>query len=466
MTVQVARNDLSFWVDTPDRFPCAPLQGEARAEIAIVGGGFSGLSAAYHLIQERPDLDIVLLESEIVGCGASGRNTGILRPGVGGTILDLCRHHGQEGARRLYQASLGAVEHVRDMIRGERLACDLEDPPHLKLALTTKQAGLLQREAEMLARLGFTAEYSDAAQVADLAPIRSCGGLCYPQGGQLNPALLSRELKRIVIERGVRVYEKTPVASITPGKTTHLELSRGTLVANRVILATNAHTPQLGMLSGQIIPIQTHVSVSEPLTATQLSGLAWEGRRSLSDKRHIFNYYRLTRDNRIMFGGGRPIYRAAKGNASAGATDIAEPKIWREQRHLFAQVVPVTGGGEDYQAVVWYDRIDIRSISDARRAGGSSGRVLRRRLERTRRGIGHRQRCPPRGPLVRTLDLASDAPVEPQPCAPAPGGSAPCPRSVRLLDGAAIGGSTRGPLRQAEPPRRAAPALSNAPACP
>ena len=204
-----------------------------------------------------------------------------------------------------------------------------------------KQAALLQKEAEMLARLGFSADYHNAERMAALAPIRSRGGLCYPEAGQLNPALLARaELKRVVIERGVRVYENTPVTSITPGKSVRLELSRGSVVAGRVILATNAHTPHLGLLSGQIIPIQTHVSLTEPLTEAQLATLAWDGRRSLSDKRHIFNYYRLTRDRRIMFGGGRPIYQAAKGKPLAGATDIAEPKCWREQRRVFARLFP------------------------------------------------------------------------------------------------------------------------------
>ena len=260
-----------------------------------------------------------------MGAGASGRNTGILRPGVGGTILDLCRRFGPDGARRLYRASSLAVEHVRDIIRSERIACDLEDVPHLKMALTVKQAAHLREEAETLARLGFGADYHDEARMAALAPIPSRGGLSYPGSGQLNPALLARGLKRLVVGRGVRVHENTPVSSITPGDEIRLTTPRGSLVARQVVLATNAHTPQLGVLCGQIIPIQTHVSLTEPLSEAELSGLAWEGRMSLSDKRHIFNYYRLTGDNRIMFGGGRPVYRPAKGDARAGATDIAEP---------------------------------------------------------------------------------------------------------------------------------------------
>src|SRR5918992_5491683 len=112
-TVRVSRTDLSFWAETPDQQPCAALAGDADCEIAVVGGGFAGLSAAYHLMRARPDRDIVLLESARVGSGASGRNTGMLGPRVGGTILDLCRRYGDIEAQRLYDLSLQAVEHVK-----------------------------------------------------------------------------------------------------------------------------------------------------------------------------------------------------------------------------------------------------------------------------------------------------------------------------------------------------------------
>jgi glycine/D-amino acid oxidase-like deaminating enzyme len=128
----------------------------------------------------------------------------------------------------------------------------------------------------------------------------------------------------VVIGRGVCVFEHTPVQSIASRNGPRLETSCGSVVAKQVVLATDVYATKLGLLRGQIIPIQTHVSLSEPLTARQFDRLNWDRRRSFSDKRHIFNYYRLTRDNRIMFGGGRPIYRAANGDRSAGALDTAD----------------------------------------------------------------------------------------------------------------------------------------------
>lgn len=344
MTVPIQRDDLSFWVRSPDPLPCSALHGEEKADVAVVGGGFAGLSAAYHLSVENPALRIVLVEAQTVGSGASGRNTGILRPGVGGSFSALCRRLGEVEARRMYQATVRAVDRVIEMIRNDRLACDFEEAHHVKGALTVRQAHKLQAEAELLTRHGFAAEYYDGEAMASMVPVPYRAGLCCPQGGQLNPARLARELKRVILERGVRVYEHTPVRSVTTGRTVRLEVSGGRVTARQVVLATDVYATKLGLLRGQIIPIQTHVSLTEPLSSEQLGRLTWDRRRSFSDKRHIFNYYRLTHDNRIMFGGGRPCYRAAVGDRAAGAVDIAEPLIWRRQRRDFSKAFPELAG--------------------------------------------------------------------------------------------------------------------------
>jgi len=180
--------------------------------------------------------------------------------------------------------------------------------------------------------------------VAPSVPVPNRGGLAYPGSGQLNPALLVRGLKRAVLAHGVRIYEHTPVAAITPGRPVQLDLGGATLVADRVVLATNAHTPSLGFLAGQVVPLQTHVGMTEPLTSSQLAELDWAGRNSFSDKRQVFDYYRLTRDNRLVFGGGRPVYQSSRGHRAAGATDVADPRVWQAQRGLVARTFPSLTG--------------------------------------------------------------------------------------------------------------------------
>jgi gamma-glutamylputrescine oxidase len=227
------------------------------------------------------------------------------------------------------------------MIHDERLDCDWEEANHIKAALTHRQARCLRIEAELLDRLGFGGEYLDAAATAEAAPTdRYVAGLRYSDSAQINPAKLCRELKRVLLERGVSVHELTAVKAVTPGRPPALELESGRVIADRVVLGTNAYLPQLGVLRGRVVPLQTHVRVTEPLSDSQLAGLGWSRRESISDKRNIFNYYRLTRDNRIVFGGGRPVYGRAGDNRSDGATDVADPRVWHKQRLAFAALFP------------------------------------------------------------------------------------------------------------------------------
>ena len=339
-SVAISREDVSFWVDTPDPLPCAPLEGDARCDIAIVGGGFAGLSAAYHLMRARPDLEIVLVESARVGSGASGRNTGMLGPRVGGSILDLVRRYGEVEARRLYQTSVDAVEHVASLIGSEGIACGLEHTSQVKAAITQRHVAQLTREARMLERLGFDAPWHDESDMARIAPVSYRAGLRYPHSALLNPVLLCRELKRLVVAGGVRVYEHTAVRALKPGRPVTITADGGTLTARQLVLATNAYTAQLGLLQGQIIPIQTHVIQTAPLSDAQLARLTWPGRNPLFEAGNIFNYYRLTPDNRILFGGGRPLYEAAPGNSRSGATDIADPRVWAAQLDVFRNRFP------------------------------------------------------------------------------------------------------------------------------
>jgi gamma-glutamylputrescine oxidase len=232
------------------------------------------------------------------------------------------------------------VEHVKALIAAEGIACELEDTPQVKAALTDRQVGALRSEARMLERLGFAAPWHDAGAMARISPVPYRAGLGYPHSALLNPVLLCRELKRIVIAGGVRMHERTPVRRLTPGRPVSIGLDGGTLTARQLVLATNAYTAQLGLLQGQIIPVHTHVIQTECLSQFQLARLNWPGRNPFFEAGNIFNYFRLTPDNRILFGGGRPLYRAAPGDPRCGATDIADPRVWQAQADVFAKRFP------------------------------------------------------------------------------------------------------------------------------
>ncbi|MBI3725075.1 FAD-dependent oxidoreductase [bacterium] len=339
-----ASGDESLWLLPRDE-PCAPLEGAARAEVAIVGGGFAGLSAALHLKEERPELDVALVEAGTVGCEASGRNTGMLGPGVWGRISLLRKKFGDEVAARMFRASEDAVSRVVSLVREEDIDCELEETGQLQLATTERQARSLREDARAFASLGFDVPYLEKAQVERaIATDFYAGGLRFERAGLLDPARLCRELKRRLLERGVRVHERTRVRAISPGKPARVELENGALVADQVVVATNALTPRLGLLRGRVVPLHTHVISTEPLSHERRAALGWEGREGIVDARNFFNYYRLTRDDRILFGGGRPLYRASRDDVAAGASVASREKTWEELARELVSIFPALEG--------------------------------------------------------------------------------------------------------------------------
>lgn len=343
--MQIKREEINFWATPEDASPCATFQGELNADIAIIGGGISGLSAAYYLKKECPTLKIILLEAGQIGCGASGRNTGILGPGIAGTILDLNRRFGSKKAKKMYQATIDAVDTAKKLIQVESLECNLENVAQLRVARTERQAKNLQKQVRMLHKFNFEASYLDKTMMGNVISVPYQAGLCYPQSCLINPIQFCRELKRVLLSYGVQIYEHSAVRSIHPEQPAKLILEKGTISAQKVVLATNGYTPQLGLYQSEIIPLHTHIILTEPLNDRQLASLGWSGREAISESQNFFNYYRLTPENRLMFGGGRPIYQVDTNNRKNGATDIAEPKIWSKQmdefRHLFPTLADV-----------------------------------------------------------------------------------------------------------------------------
>jgi gamma-glutamylputrescine oxidase len=296
-----------------------------RAQVAIVGGGFAGLSAAYHLARERPGLDVVLVEAGAVGGEASGRNTGLLGPGAVAPVTTLVRRLGKEGAARVFGATLEAVAQALTLIRDEALACELESNGQLVVARTERQAAALRGQARAFEALGFEVPYLEPGKLrARLASDLYRGALRYPRAANLNPLRLCRELARACRERGVTVLERTPVRRVVPGRPARLELEGRELVADRVVLATNAFTPRLGFLRGRVVPLHTHIVETEPLGG-RTAALGWRGREGVIEARRFFAYYRLTADDRLRLGGGAPLYRADRTDLRAGAVRAEDP---------------------------------------------------------------------------------------------------------------------------------------------
>jgi glycine/D-amino acid oxidase-like deaminating enzyme len=299
-------SDKSFWLATyGDYIPNPPLQGELTVDIAIIGGGYTGLSTAYNLRKQDQGVTVAVLEGEVVGFGASGRNGGFsmtlfgLEPAV---TKALFGHHKTVEAHRYMER---AVDYVDSLVKEYSFQSDYWFPGFLRAATTPGYVKRIQHDLEILTSMGITGiDWIEADQIKQQANSpRFLGGWWEPRSGLLNPAKQARELKRLAIQFGAQVYEQTPVLEIKRGADFSLVTPNGKLTAKKVIFATNAYSHLIPQLRRKQVPAFTHMIVTEPLSPAQLEPIGWANRQGIEDARNLVHYFRLTIDNRIAMGG-------------------------------------------------------------------------------------------------------------------------------------------------------------------
>jgi glycine/D-amino acid oxidase-like deaminating enzyme len=294
-----------------------------RADLVVIGAGLTGLSAAYHALVARPGARVVVLEAERVGHGASSRSTGMLTPGVGQDLAALVRRCGAETARQMYQRSLEAVRYVEHLSRTEHIDAGLEMTGQLVVACGPSGRRRMARQADALEILGLPVERLDNAGLEQRLRIQAGaeGGdgvgpaaLRLPVAGTLHPGRLLRGLSDAICKRGGIIVEGARVAQLSRELPVRIALEDGReLVAAHTVVATSGYSGRLNPHKGRLVPLHLRVLLTEPLSARQLSELNWHGREGVIDSRRLFNYLRLTEDNRILFGGGPPRYAMGGG---------------------------------------------------------------------------------------------------------------------------------------------------------
>lgn len=307
-----------FWLDRPDRPEPAPrLVGDAEADLVVVGGGFTGLWAAVQALEADLGRDVVLLEAEQVAEGATGRNGGFCSASLThGLANGLARFADELPALlRLGGATLDAIESAVDRYG---IDCGLERTGELTVAVRPWQveelAGL-RRQAE---RLGLGWRWLDGERVrAEVASPTYLAGLEDSTGCALvDPARLAWGLRDVAQRLGVRLHERTPALALSrAGAAVRVSTPYGAVSARQVLLATGVSRPLLRRVATRIVPVWDYALMTEPLSAVQRSELAWRRRQGLADAGNQFHYYRLTPDDRLLFGGYDAVY------AWRGSTD-------------------------------------------------------------------------------------------------------------------------------------------------
>ncbi len=295
----------SFWLASTEYQENEPLKGNAKADVAIVGGGFTGLTTAYFLKKYEPGINVVLLESEVIGFGASGRNAGFSMTLFGFTLGITALRFGKEKALEAHRYMEKAVDLVQQLVKEHNIDCDYEHPGFLRVATTPKFERRIKHEIELAHSLGISGiEWLDREKTLEQvnSPLY-LGAWWEPRCGILNPAKQARGLKKIIEAKGVRIYERSPVVEIKRNGRFILKTPEGSVEAEKIVLATNAYSHLIPQLKRKQVPVFTHIVLTEPLREEHFREINWRNRQGIEDARNLVHYYRLTKDNRLLMGG-------------------------------------------------------------------------------------------------------------------------------------------------------------------
>jgi glycine/D-amino acid oxidase-like deaminating enzyme len=287
--------------------PTPPLDGDARADIAVVGGGITGLSTALHAAEKGAK--VILLEAQEPGWGASGRNGGQVNAGLKLDPDAVERDHGVELGGRMNALAGGAPGFVFDLVKRHAIPCEARQNGTLRAAAGANHAAAVRISAEQLMRRGAPVEYLQGPQIARAAgTARYAGALLDRRGGDLNPLSFARGLARAAIGAGARVHGATCVSRLaSEGRSWKLDTERGSVVADQVVLATNGYTDDLWPgLRRTIVPLFGAIAATAELP-DEIARTIMPGRPVLYESGAITVYYRVDAHRRLLIGGRGPL---------------------------------------------------------------------------------------------------------------------------------------------------------------
>lgn len=308
----------SWYVASAGAFAERPaLAGDVRADVCVIGGGYTGLSAALNLAERG--LDVVLLEAERIGFGASGRNGGLIGSGQRKDVLETEALFGYDRSRLLWDFAQEAKADIAGRVARHAIDCDLQQGQVVGIH-SRRYAGWARELSQALAD---RYDYPDM-QVLDAEETRAMvatdgyiEGMFDPHAATIHPLNFALGLARACDAAGVSIYEDSRVTAYTRSDPATIRTANGTVTASHIVLACNGYLGKLEpRVAGKIMPINNFVVATEPLGETRARALI-SGRYGVHDTRFVVHYYRLTHDHRLLFGGGENYRRGFPGDIAA-----------------------------------------------------------------------------------------------------------------------------------------------------
>ena len=372
---------LSLWMDNcgDDLTPRPPLRGHLDVDVAIVGAGYTGLWTALYLARAEPSLRIALLEREIAGFGASGRNGGWCSALFAAPHKKIARRYGRDAAIGMQREMFATVDEVGRVAEAEGIDAHFHKGGTLTLVTSPTQRQRVLSELEDERRWGFGEEdfrWLERDELASRIRVPNAEAALYtPHCARLHPARLVRGLARRVEELGVTIYERTPVTDIG---TRTITTEQGSVRAHVVVRATEGYTPQLPGMDRDLLPLYSLMIATEPLGPEVWERIGWENHETLHDGRHLLIYAQRTADDRIAIGG-----RGAPYHFGSRISDLndRDPKVFRSLEAVIGQLFPAAAGApstHEWGGCLgvprdWFSSVGIHRSSGLAWAGGYVG---------------------------------------------------------------------------------------------
>jgi glycine/D-amino acid oxidase-like deaminating enzyme len=342
---------MSYWHDTAAPFAAA-MQGpvEGKVDVAIIGAGFTGLSAARKLAREG--VSVAVLEADHVGAGGSGRNGGHLNNGVAHGYADAKAHLGAEQAHRLYHAYDRSIDMIEDVIREETIDCDFRRSGKLKLASKPSHVDGLKANFDLIHREvdPDTRWLSKSDLAGEVGGDAFHGGMLYEKSAMMHMGKYVQGLGTAAARHGAQIWENAAVTARDKTATGwRLSTAKGTIEAARVIAATGAYGGRvkgspLGYFRRRIISVGSFIIATRPLTPEEIKQTV-PGNRTYVTSMNIGNYFRLSPDNRLIFGGRARFSATSDQQSDAKSGEILRASMERLFPHLKGIQIDYCWGG-------------------------------------------------------------------------------------------------------------------------
>ena len=329
-----------YWRETVDRKPAEPLRVATKADVTIVGGGFTGLWTALALKERSPTLDVILLEAAHIGFGASGRNGGFAMTLLDMSLTHLARNHGDQRARAAHEAVATSVDAIGAACATHGIDCDYHRGGLLVVATNEAQQRRVDADLATATRLGlrgFSALDGESVRAQVRSPTY-LSALREEHCATVNPAKLATGLGRILEGLGVRVFENTPALNHElAGNGIRVLTPEGSVRTEQLVLAQNAWAHDSRPFQSRVVPLYSYIVATEPLSPAQWATVGWQNREGIEDKRNFVHYYRATADGRILWGGSDcRVYP----RADIAPQHDANPGIFRQLESTFRRTFP------------------------------------------------------------------------------------------------------------------------------